>query len=183
LAIDWAVLTEWFVVAIVISMVVGITHSFYGATKKGPGYKVPQLSRPAMGYFIQIATPETDSMLLYGEEMLRKGLYDECIKIAFSTAEDVLVQGAAKMGVPSDHSTLSDLGRRLTEAGLLQMEGGELDVLDTSIRYLGQPLTSATATRALGAAIYVRTYFAHAPVKLPADKTPIGSEGPSTAQP
>ncbi len=183
MAIDWAVLAEWFVVATVIALVVGVTHSFFNAPRRGPGYRVPQLNRPATGYFIQVATPETDSMLLYGEEMLHKGLYDECIKIAFSTAEDVLVQAAAKMSVAPDHATLLDLGRKLTEAGLAQMEPGELDVLDTSIKYLGQPMTSATATRALGAAIYVRTYFAHAPVQLPANKTPIGSPGPALGQP
>jgi hypothetical protein len=185
LAVDGVVLLDWFIVTAVIALVVGITHSLYGAGRdrslKRP-HGVPKLVLPSTGYFIQTTTPEVDSMLLYGEEMLRKGRLDEAIRTSFSASEDLLQQAAAKMNVAPGHATLADLGRKLTDAGLVQLEMGELSILDTAIRSLGEPLTIATATRALSAAVYVRTYFSHAPIILPADKKSIGSGSPSVPQ-
>ena len=185
MAIDWTVLMEWFIVTIVIAIVVGVTHSFYGASndrRKAPRYRMPELARPSTGYFIQVTGADIDSMLLYAEEMFRTGKLDECIKTSFSTAEDILEQAALKMGIPPEHSTLAELGRRLAEAGLSKMGTSELDMLDTAVRFVGQPLSSATASRALGAAVYVRSYLTHAPVELPPYRGPIGVEGATDAQ-
>jgi hypothetical protein len=186
LAFDWVVLADWFTVAVVISIVVGIMHSFFGLGVDGGRQRRRRtggLAQPTIGYFIQIGAQDADSMLLYGEELLKRGNLDECVKTAYSTAEEFLQLAAAKMGIPPEHATLADLGRKLTEAGLVHLEIGELDLLDTVTRSAGEPLNIPTATRALGAAFYLRNYLMQAPVSLPSGKTPIGSDAPSNPAP
>ncbi len=182
MAVDWVVLADWVTVALVISVVVGITHSLLGVGVDGDRrrrQRAGELTQPSTGYFIQVTAQDADSLLLYGEEMLKRGNLDDCVKTAYSAAEELLQLASAKMNVPTEHSTLADFGRRLTDAGLLQLEIGELELLDTVIRFAGEPLNPPTATRALGAAFYLRNYFMHAPVSLPSDKKPIGSDAPS----
>jgi hypothetical protein len=185
LALDWVVLADWIAVALVISVVVGIAHSFFGLgadSERRRRLRASGLAQPAIGYFIQVTSQDADSMLLYGEELLKRGNLDDCVKTAYSAAEEFLQLAAAKMSVPPEHSTLADFGRRLTAAGLLRLEIGELELLDMAARYVGEPLNPPTATRALGAAFYLRNYFMHAPLSLPSDKKPIGSDAPSNIQ-
>ena len=183
MAVDWVVLADWVTAALVISVVVGITHSFFGFGADGDRQRrrrASELTQPPTGYFIQVTAQDADSMLLYGEELLKRGSLGDCVKTAYSAAEEFLQLAAAKMNVPPEHSTLADFGRRLTDAGLVQLEIGELDLLDSVTRHVGEPLSPPTATRALGAAFYLRNYFMHAPVSLPSDKKPIGSDAPSS---
>jgi hypothetical protein len=185
LALDWVVLVDWITVALVISIVVGITHSFFGLGADGDRrgrQRISELAQPATGYFIQIMSQDADSMLLYGEELLKRESLDDCVKTAYSAAEEYMQLAAAKMNLPPEHTTLADFGRKLTEAGLMRLEVGGLELLDTAIRYVGEPPDSPTATRTLAAAFYLRNYFMHAPLTVPGDKKPIGSDAPSTPQ-
>jgi hypothetical protein len=185
LALDWVVLADWITVAIVLAVVVGFTHSFFGLGPNSGRRRMQtarEMAQPSTGYFIQITAQDADSMLLYGEELLKRGNLDECVKTAYSTAEEFLQMAAAKMNLPPEHSTLADFGRRLSEAGLLQLQIGELELLDTVTGYAGGPLNIPTATRALGAAFYLRNYFMHAPISLRNDTKPIGSDVPTTPQ-
>jgi len=169
---------EWTVVALAIALVVSVTHSFYSAGKsRGQGIPArPKMVTPEAGYFVQVNDSEVDSRLLYCEEMIRKGALQECVKSAYAAAEKLLVDGAGKMGVGSEHASLRELGERMVRAGLRQLALGELELLDEALKLSGEPLTTAATTRALGAAFYVRQYFTHAPVELSGDKKPIGAE-------
>jgi len=181
LAVDWGILAEWVIVTLVISIVVGFTHSLYKSAERGRSHGMA--SFPARGAGVmQVIVSGADMMLLYGEEALKKGDLDQCVKAAYSTAEEIMTQAARNIGLSTEHTTLTDFGRRLTTAGLLNLYDSELAPLDAAIGGLGQPPDREMATRALSAAFSVRNYFMHAPIVRTNGKRPIGPASPLSSQ-
>jgi len=180
LAVDWVVFADWVVATFVIALVVAVSHSYFRVEERRGARGASPLAQSWTGEFIQVTVPDGDPMLLYGEELLKRGDLEQCVKVAFSTAEELLVQAAATLGIPGEHTTLADLGRRLTEAGMVNLEPGELDLLDAGVGDKREALDGATATRALSAAFYVRNYFMHAPIAKSSDKKPIGADSISS---
>ncbi len=165
MAVDWGVFADWVIVTLVISIVVGVSHSFF---RVGPrGRSPPSPAGGWTGEFVQVTVPDTDAMLLYGEEALKKGDLDQCVRTAYSAAEEILTSAAQTAGIPTEHTTLGDFARRLSGSGFVSLDEGTLALLDTAIAGSAEPLDRAAATRALSAAFFVRNYFMHAPLSRP----------------
>ena len=181
MAVNWGVLADWVIATLVISIVVGFTHSLYKSAERGRSHEMA--SFPARGVGVmQVIVSGADMMLLYGEESLKKGDLDQCVKAAYATVEEIMSQAAKNMGVSTEHTTLTDFGRRLSTAGLLNLYDRELAPLDTAIGGLGQPPDREMATRALSAAFFVRNYFMHAPIVRTNGKRPIGPASPLSSR-
>jgi hypothetical protein len=176
LAVDWGVFADWVIVTLVISVVVGLSHSFFEKGVKGSPRRTTVLPGAWAGEFLRVTVPEADSMLLYAEEMLKRGDLEECVRVAYSAAEEILLQAASTLGIPGEHTTLTDLAGKLSEAGFVGLDAGELGALDSALGPQPFPLDRAGVTGALGAAFFLRNYFMHAPVAKEAGKKPIGAD-------
>ncbi|HVP23037.1 MAG TPA: hypothetical protein VMS77_03900 [Conexivisphaerales archaeon] len=182
MAVDLGVLADWVVATLVIAVVVGLSHSFFRVGGKGMPRRAAPAPQTWSGEFVHVEVPDADSMLLYGQEALRKGDLSSCVGTAFSTAEEILLQAASTVGMPSDHTTLADLAQKLSAAGFVGLRPEELAPLDAAVAQRGTSLDGSTATKALGAAFSIRNYFMHAPIARNDGTKPIGADSGSSIQ-